>query len=219
MTSEPVGNRPRSEPSSGNSHKAREAAAGPPPAEERDPVEKIIVGKVVMKKPPLHKRILQNMVAEDAHDVGDFLMTDVVWPAIRNLIRDVAVGGIDRTLYGTARPRASRTSFGGGSSIRSKYQDIPQERTRSLSREERGRHDFDNIVVDSREEVLSVIQGLMGRIDDYGSASVADFYRFLGVTGSHADLAWGWTDLRDAEVRHSRDGFRFDLPAPQPLRR
>lgn len=218
MTSEPVGNRPRSEPS-GNSHKAREAAAAKPAAEERDPIAKVVVGKVVTVKPPWYKRFVRNMIAEDASDVGDFLLADVIYPALRNLVRDVAVGGIDRTLYGSTRPRANRSTIVGGvSSIRSKYHDLPTERSRSLSRDERARHDFDSIVLESRGEAVDVIEGLILCIDKYGSATVSNLYNLLGITGSYTDISWGWTDLRDADVRPARDGFRLDLPAPQPIR-
>lgn len=224
MTSEPVGNRPRSD--GGNSHKAREAreaaqaaTPAPTPSEEREPVEKIVTGKVVTRKLPWYKRLASNMVAEDASSVGDFLMTDVVYPALKNLIRDVGVGALDRTLYGTSRARSNRsTILGTVGGIKGKYHDIPQERPRTLSQQQRAMHDFGEIVLGTPGEGEDVIVQMMKRIQLYGTATVADLYNFLGVSGSFQDLSWGWTSLDGADVRQVRGGFVLELPAPQSLR-
>ena len=224
MTSEPVGNRPRSD--AGNSHKAREAReaqaqqkAAPVPQEEREPVEKVVTGKVITRKTPWYRKMVNSMVAEDASSVGDFLMTDVVIPALKNLIRDVGVGALDRTLYGSSRARANRqTIIGSVGGIKAKYHDIPQERPRSLTQQQRAVHDFGEIVLTSHAEAEDVIVRMMNRINLYGTATVADLYNFLGVSGSFQDLSWGWTSLDGADVRQVRSGFVLELPAPQSLR-
>lgn len=223
MSSEPVGNGPRSSAIPGNSHKAREAEAAPAPEpSEREPVQKIIEGKVVRVRTPWYKRIATSMVAEDASSVGDYILSDIVGPAIRNLIRDVVVGSVDRTLYGTRGPVSRSGILGnrGGpvSSIRNKYHDVPTERPRALSREARARHDFDDIILQSRAEALEVLEFLAERIDRYNVASVADLYDALGVTGDFAAQKWGWYDIRDADIRQTRSGFMLDLPRPEPLR-
>lgn len=218
MGSEPVGNRPRNLDIPGNSHKAREAESTPEPIIEKDPIQKIIEGKVVRKKVPWYKRVATSMIAEDAGSVREYLIDDVVGPALRNLVRDMVVGSVDRTLFGQARTRRNVVGGGPVSSIRNKYHDVPTERPRVLSRESRARHDFDDIVLDSRSEALEVIEFLVQRIEKYNVATVSDLYDALGVTGDFAAQRWGWTDLRDAYIRQTRAGFLLDLPRPESLR-
>lgn len=216
--SEPVGNAPRSMGDiPNNSHKEREAKKSSTEP-ERAKAEKIIEGKVVTRKPPWYKRFARSMIAEDATSIGDFIITDVIVPATKNLLRDIVVGGMDRTLYGSARNR--RSVFGDRPSLRStRYDRMSEpEPRRILSRDSRARHDFNDVVLDTRTEAVEVIEALLDRIDRYGSASVSDLYDFVGVTGSYADRNWGWTDLRTADVRQVRGGFLLDLPLPDLLR-
>lgn len=217
-SSEPVGNSPRNIAIPGNSHKAREAEPATAPKIEKDPVQKIVTGKVIQKKTPWYKRVASSMIAEDAGSVREYLVDDVVGPALRNLIRDMVVGSVDRTLFGTSRARRASSVGGPVSSIRNKYHDVPTERPRALSREARVRHDFDDIVLESRTEALEVIEYLIERIEKYGAATVSDLYDSLGVTGDFAAQRWGWTDLRDADIRQTRAGFLLDLPRPESLR-
>jgi hypothetical protein len=220
--SEPVGNTPRIA-IPGNSYKMREgeAVAQEQVAEPREKVEKVIEGKVVKRKQPLWKRAARSMIADDAQSVGDFILVDVIIPAAKNLIRDIVVGGTDRALYGSAkaRGRVGTTIVGGGlSSLRTRYDKMAEERPRTLSRESRAKHDFDDIVLDDRNEAITVMEELISRVSRFGSASVTDLYDLVGVTGSFTDQRWGWTDLSTADIRQSRGGFLLDLPRPEPLR-
>lgn len=223
--SEPVGNGPRSTGDiPGNSHKARKEITAKEEEAPRESVEKIVVGKVVTKKQPWWKRIARSMVADDAQNIGDFILVDVIVPATKNLIRDIIFSGTERTLYGSSRARRSvglglRGEVG---SLRTRYDrmsDGPGEPRRTLSREARARHDFDDVVLDDREEAIAVVETLIMRVDKYGSASVADLYDLVGVTGSYADRRYGWSNLSDADVRQSRGGWLLDLPRPEPLSR
>lgn len=212
---EPVGNAPRNlDDIPGNTHKEREAKLE---KETREPVEKIVEGKVTTRKPPWYKRFARSLIAEDAQSIGDYLMVDVIIPAVRNLIRDAIVGSTDRTLYGGSRNRVRSGVLGATDrSLRTRYDQV--EPRRMLSRESRARHDFDEIVLDTRSEAVEVIESLIARVDRYGAASVTDLYDLVGVTGSFQDQRWGWTDLHTADVRQVRGGFLLDLPRPDPLR-
>lgn len=219
MSSEPVGNGPRSTAIPNNSHKAREADPTPEPV-EKEKVQKIIQGKVVQRKTPWYKRAAHTMIADDAHDVGDFVLTDVIVPAIRNLIRDVIVGGVDRTLFGTSQARRGGVIRGDGpvSSLRNKYHNLPVERPMALTQGARARNDFEEIVLDSRSEAVEIIEFLVNRIERYKLATVADLYDALGITSDFTSRSWGWTDLREANVLQSSHGWKLDLPRPDALR-
>jgi hypothetical protein len=222
--SEPVGNSPRGTNIPGNSHKEREAL----PKEgvlnkevaPREPVEKIVEGKVVKSKQSLFKRMTRSLIADDAQSIGDFLIVDVVVPAIKNLIADTVKGGTDRVLFGQSRARRAIGVGGESRSLRTRYDKYAEagEPRRMMSRESRARHDFDEVRLDDRAEAIEVVETLIARVEKFGAASVSDLYDLVGVTGSYADQRWGWTDLREADVRQSRGGWLLDLPRPEPLR-
>lgn len=222
--SEPVGNSPRTPgdvPS--NAHRVRqtpraEAVESTEVKEVKDPVNKIIEGKVTTRKIPWYKRFAHSLVADDTQSMGDWVMQEVIIPSIRNLISDTVRGSTDRLLYGTARARGP-ARIGERPGLRTRYDQMSDhEPRRMLSRDARARHDFNDVVLDSRTEAIEVIEALIDRVDRYQSATVADLYDLVGVTGSFADQRWGWTDLRTADVRQVRGGFLLDLPSPEPLR-
>jgi hypothetical protein len=215
--SEPVGNSPRSMGEvPGNSHKEREKKE----EETRDKPEKIVQGKVTTRKPPWYKRFARSMVADDATSIGDYIMSDVIVPAIKNLIADIVGQGTNRVLFGTARNRRTSVLGGERQSLRTRYDRYSEDPgpRRMLSRESRARHDFNDVVLDSRTEAVEVVEALVLRVERYGSATVSDLYDYVGVTGSYADRAYGWTDLRTADVRQVPGGFLLDLPLPDLLR-
>ena len=87
-----------------------------------------------------------------------------------------------------------------------------------MAREDQARHNFDGIMLETHADAVDVLESLIARVERYGSASVADFYDYLGVTGGFTDQKYGWTNLSNADIRQTRKGFVFDLPKPQPLR-
>lgn len=224
---EPVGNQPRSNAEkestmaslSGNSHKSRESASEKAVVEPREPVEKIVEGKVISRRPPWWKRFGQSMIADDASNVGEYILTDVVIPATKNLIVDMVSQSIERVLFGSVRGRIRRPSRGLGLRDQFDYRGVSEERPRrTMSRQARARHDFNEIVLEHRSEAHEVVEALIDRVDRYGAVTVADLYDYVGTTGSFADQRWGWTNLDDADVRQVPGGFLLDLPAPVPIR-
>lgn len=227
MSEQPVGNMPRSSGIPNNSHKARENNAPAPSGEPREELTKIVTGKVSLKKSPWYKRIGRSLIADDASSVGGYIIEDVVGPAIRNLIYDVITGGAARTLYGSTRGgglRRESTIRGGGpvSSIRTRYDKMSEEgpggARRGMSQEARARHDFQEVVLGDRQEAVGILEALIDYIGRYGTVTVAELYTLCGVTGSHADRSWGWSDLSTADIRQYRQGWLIDLPDAQPLR-
>lgn len=224
--SEPVGNSPRNKPGpqeamsaiAGNSHKDRGSPAKSDAS--RDPVEKIVEGKVVSRKQPMWKRFKNTMVADDVGSVGEYILTDIIIPATKNLIVDMVGQSVERILFGTSRGRIRRSPLGASLRDQVNYSRISSEREprRSMTREARARHDFNEIVLENRTEAVEVIEALVDRIARYGAVTVADLYDFVGTTGSFADQRWGWTDLTTADVRQVPGGFLLDLPAPEPVR-
>lgn len=221
MTSEPVGNGPRMSNIPNNSHKQREEKP-PSAAAPKEKAQKIVEGKVVVKKTPFFKRVARSMVADDASSVGEFMVTDVVVPAMKNLLFEMVTQGARRTLWGASMrgagpARSGIISAATGSVLKTNYHDVPTGRP-SMPSPTRNSHDFSTLVVESREDAESIIVALMDDIARYQQATVEDFYGYLGVTSDWADGKWGWKDLSTADIRQTQGGWRFDLPPTVQLR-
>jgi hypothetical protein len=89
---------------------------------------------------------------------------------------------------------------------------------RTLSRRSRARHDFDELIIPSRQEAEEVIDRMFDLLSRYGEVSVADLYELTGIQSSHTDMKWGWRELRGTKaIRLRQGGFLLDLPEPEPL--
>jgi len=201
-----------------NSNKNREGRRQPEPKR----VERVVAGEVTRRKTPLSKRFATVFFGGDARSAWDFVTWDVLVPAIRETIADVFIQGVEQTIIG-GRSRGRR-GYRGSSSGRTDYnrmsrRDDPRDRDRpQMSSRGRARHDFDEIILDTRHEAEDVIDQLFELVSKYDAVTVADLYDMIGITGSHVDERWGWTDLRGASVsRLSRGGYLLDLPRPEHL--
>lgn len=87
----------------------------------------------------------------------------------------------------------------------------------NFSRGSRARHDFDDILFESRGEAEDVLSYLVDLTIDYGVASVADFYDLSGIESQFTDNKYGWTNLRDACIDRVRNGYIIRLPQAKPL--
>jgi len=205
-----------------NSHNKKRAL---PEKEEPKKIEKVIEGQVIRRKKPLGKRFAEVFIGGDARTVGQYILFDVLFPAMKDTIADVASQGVERMLFGEARSTSRRTGRGPGTGSHVNYQSMsrsvspygrPEPRNQP-SRRARATHDFDEIILPTRVEAEEVIDRLFDLVAKYESATVADLYELVGVTGSYTDDKWGWTDIRGAGVQRIRNGYLLDLPRPEPL--
>jgi hypothetical protein len=204
-----------------NSHRAKEAAA-----EEPKRVERVTSGEAVRRKRGLGKQFKGVFINGDAKSALNYMAVEVIVPAARDTLIDALQGGIEKLIYGDTKPKRSSGAMSGYASLgHVNYQRMgasaaqpKSAQPRMLSRGSRARHDFDEIVIPSRQEAEEVIDRLFDLLDRYGSASVADLYELTGIQGSHTDVKWGWFNLRGARAARLRSGgYLLDLPEPQPL--
>lgn len=74
------------------------------------------------------------------------------------------------------------------------------------------RGNFDDPILETREDAYSVVSYLADRIQDYGFASVADLMDAMDQESSFVDLNWGWTNVSEAQVHRVREGWAISLP-------
>ena len=193
-----------------NAHKNREKK------EEPKKIEKVVTGKVVTRKKPLGKRILETFVGEDVGNVYSYVLYDVLIPAAKSMIYDSVKGGLEMRLFGEKQGSRTRRDQGRSYVSYNNYSDSrrPSDR-REMTHQNRARHNFEEIILDSRGEAEEVLSHLVDLIVDYGQATVSDLYDLVGIAENFTDRRYGWGDLRHASVGgRTRDGYLLNLPKP-----
>lgn len=169
--------------------------------------EKIIKGSAKVKKKSELRKIADAFIQEDAHTVKNYIFDKVLIPAIKKTFSDIVTNSLDMFLWGKGSDRRTR-----GSSERISYRRYFDEpRLRDSERRQRS-YNYDEIVLDSRDEAEEVLERMYELLRRYKMVSVADFYDLVGITGKTTDNHYGWTDLRTAEVVGDRDGYLIKLP-------
>lgn len=209
-----------------NSHRSRDPK--PKKEVEKKHVEKVVQTEVVRRKTPLGKRFFNTFIGGDAKSVWGFVALDVMVPAAKDMLADAVSQGVERMIFGEARSTGRRTgrrpnepyinynrySGSGGRRLQSPSEGRGRQ---ELSTRARASHDFDEIILATRVEADEVIDRLFDLVNKYETATVADLYDLVGISGSYTDDKWGWVDLRGAGVTRVRNGYLLDLPKPEPL--
>jgi hypothetical protein len=188
-------------------------------------IERVTTGETVRRKKPLRKKFSEVFIAGSAKTAVGYALWEVLLPAAKDTVVEVITQGVEKLFFGDSRrrgtppPQSGPTGYVsynrysgpmGGSRMMTSAQ-------RVMSRQARARHDFDEIVLESRTDAEEVIDRLFDLVSRYESATVSDLYELVGLSSSHTDHKWGWTDIRGAGVSRSRDGYVLDLPEPVPL--
>lgn len=192
-----------------NSHKSKEADAR---NDEKKKLEKVVVGQVKTKKKKGFGKFVSGFIADETQNIKTYLFKDVVIPTIKKTITDV----VDMILYGGSK-RSSSRSIASRVSYRS-YYDEPRGSHRDESRTAVQGYSYDDIILESRGDAEEVLDQLNDLIDTYKIASVADLYDLVGITGNYTDNKYGWTNLANADVVRTRDGYQLKLPRALPIK-
>lgn len=72
-------------------------------------------------------------------------------------------------------------------------------------------NDYD-LVFQLKKEAEEVLSKLNDLVKEYGAASVADLKDLSGVTSTLTNNNLGWTDLKNASIIKTRDGYLLKLP-------
>lgn len=193
--------------------------AGEPIGEKE--IKRVTSDDPIRRRRPMRKRFSETFVKGDAKTATEYVVLDVLLPAAREMFFETGSEWIRSLFFGDSRRRGSMPPQAGPTGYvsynRYAMGGRPAAPQRAMSRQARARHDFDEIVLQARTEAEEVIDQLFEVVNRYGTATVADLYELVGITGTHIDNKWGWTDLRGAGVSRVRGGYLLDLPEPVPL--
>jgi hypothetical protein len=200
----------------GNSHKV---TSQPVPEAPKEKLEKVVTGEVIKRSKPISQRLKNIFLGGELKGALRYITSDVLLPAMRNLIVDMTSKGIDRLVYGDSsprrRPELNRTRYSYNSPVdRSRGRAyLPDQPPYQAAR----RHDINEVIIVSRDEAELVLERLTDAVDKYGVASVADLNELTGLPTTHIDVKWGWTTLAYANVRQVREGYLLELPPVEPI--
>lgn len=199
-----------------NSQKSKEIKAEHVPEKK---LEKVISGTAKSKKKSEIRKFTDVFVSEDMESVKSYIFMDVLVPAVKKAISDIVTNGIDMLLYGEAgRNKSTSNSTASRVSYRSYYDSQNGNRRDSRpARRPRIGYDYDDVIVDNRGEAEEVMTRMDELMETYGLVSVADFYDLVGITGNYTDNKYGWTDIRNASIVRTRDGYMIKMPKALPL--
>jgi len=179
-------------------------------------IEKVVTGKVVERKKGVGKKFSEVFLGGDTiSSVVGYMFNDVLIPAAKSTISDMVSSGIEMLLFGTTGGK--RNTRGGSSKSYTSYanyykSDAKTDRAKHMSSESRARHNFDDIILETRGEAEEVLSHLVDLTIDYGIASVADLYDLVGIPSSFTDNKYGWEDLSGATTSRVREGHLLNLP-------
>lgn len=203
---------------------SKSAGANQPKREKRIQTP-VIQGKVIPRKQPLGKRIASLLIAGDPKTSARESAMEVFLPGLQRIVLDTLKQSLDRLILGEAQTRSGGIvrTFGGqvtrvayesaGKSISTQRQ-APKPQ---LSWQARSTHNFDEILLEEREDAVNAIEKLRVTIEEYGVARVSDLYDAVDMTSEFTDDKWGWYDLSQAGLKWTSDGYLLNLPKPVPL--
>lgn len=177
----------------------------------------------------LGRRMKEAFIVGDGRMAFEYMLVDVVIPAIQDTMIEAFQGGVEKWVRG----EGSRRRRGGAP--RSYTDDMPrvdygsfqrgpggsrasQPQRRMVSRSSKARGQFDDLIIPSRGDAEDVLEQMYEILSQYGAVSVADLYALTDVQSSHTDMKWGWLGLPGARlIRTRQGGYLLDLPDPEPL--
>lgn len=183
--------------------------------------KKIVTGEVVRKKKSLGRKFKDTFVSEDAGSVGDYLVFDVLVPALKDTLYNAVANSVSMFLFGSSRgpmtDSYSRRDYGAysrpqkGAKTSYRGSESQYERRRDVL-------DYDEIEFNNIVDANKVCDRLMWRMKEYGVVTLADFYDLVGITPDFTYEKYGWYDFGNVLEPKRMYGGKYYIPLPRPVR-
>lgn len=179
--------------------------------EEKHEVKKVVTGGVATKKKGGLSKLSGQIISEDAKGVKNYVIMDVLIPAIKKAISDIVTNGIDIILYGEAGHTKKKAGTYTAYNSFSKSDSRPRARVSEA-------WDLDDVIFDDRGDAEIVVDQMYELMDRYGYVLVADLYDLAGITPPYTANKYGWMSLKRIEVIRARGGgYSINLPRPMAI--
>lgn len=187
---------------------------------EKKRLDKVVTGTIKKKKKGMKgywKTFKSAILPDTDMDMCDYVITDLLVPSIKTLVSSIITNSVEIALFGEVRGRRGKDDR------YVSYNDYYRPDRRDRGRRSDGRAtyrarsaiNFDSDVFETRADADRVLDDLTAHIDQYGFASIGDYYDLIGVTGEFTDWKYGWDNLRNTRVLPERGGgYYIDFPRP-----
>lgn len=175
----------------------------------RPQVNKVIRGDITESKKSIGRKIREAFTSEDRKSIGEYIIFDVIIPAVKNTISDLTIGAVDMWLFGDSKH--SRASKNG---VRTAYNTIYARDPRTVSNAQAHKdiYDYNEIILDNRGDAELVLDQMIDILEEYKSVSVAELYDLVGLPSDYTDQNYGWKSLATACVERRNNGYLIKLP-------
>jgi len=209
----------------GNAKAPRPQASEP---KDEKKIESVVTNAVTTRKKSLLKRFVNVFIGGDSKTVVNYVLMDVLLPQAREMIADAASSGVERMIYGEARPghrrMGSRNAGAGGPTAYNRYAvrgNNPLGRAGSVDERQvhvaRG-HDVDDLLFATRVEAETTLERMYDLLKEYETVSIADLNSLISRSSSYTDQKWGWTNLHGCRIFRDRNsGYILELPKAGPI--
>lgn len=171
------------------------------------------VAKGTRKKKGLGRKLSETFIADDASSVKEYVIFDVLVPALKDTLYDIVSNSVSMFLFGGSggsRRSTPNRSYNSISTSRRRLKSVEEpSRGPRIRPEDRKALYFDDIEFESITDANKVLNKLLWRLDEYKVVTVADFYDYAGITPDYTDSKYGWDDLRDAYVKRGYGGVYY----------
>lgn len=190
------------------------------PMENREVAKTQLKGQVTKKKQSSTQKAIEEFVNDDLKRVGDYILNDILIPALKDTIVDGVSNGIEYLVRGEVRGRRDSRRISSGTSYtkyyrsdsRRSYSDRDYEERDYIRR--RSSRDVDSYYFDFREDAIKVLDEMKLLLEESGVVYVADYFikSDENYIPRSTDYDWGWHDLRFADVKYRGGKWYIVLP-------
>ena len=210
-----------------NSFAAKSSLVQQKTEEETKPkLQATIQGGVTLKRKTPGQRFSETFLNNgDLKTVGGTIMSDVIVPAIKEMIFNGFRDALSMLLWGDVRQSRSTLRTGGGI-VRdyTSYNTISSNRSRDRVRADIPEYSdsprYNNLVFEIRGDAESILFNMRDYINTYDDIQIVKLYELVEEqTGiqmrmTPQDAKFGWSDLTNAYVKPVRGGYLLELPNP-----
>ena len=181
-------------------------------------------GTASVRKPSRGTKIVNAFIAQEVHDVKDYVIFDVVIPAIKRTFRDLIVNTLDMTFYGKAGSdrrddRDRRSPYVSYNAYSRRERDSATDRRERRYAPPIDIRHLDAVEFEYKSDADNAIGFLEESIEHCGSVTVFDFISCAGLRPSSVHRDWGWYDIGRPEALETPEGkwYVAGLPKPRPM--
>lgn len=188
---------------------------------EKEPMTAVANGVITDRKNGVFKRVIKMFIAEDVHDIGRYLLEDVMVPGIKMAV----ISSLDRLFF--ARGSSGYSPYyrpydyaNKGRQTHSAYYygaKSSQPQAPSAADLPRSPSGLKYITYLTRSDADGVLNEMNARILQYGEVTVRDYYEASNVDSDFTDENWGWKSLRGAHCYPVKGGYALELPPTEIL--